>query len=53
MGGAIISHLTILGVEHNNDGGTLFICAAVTFVVSAILLIYNKKDIPFIGSYGL
>lgn len=48
MGGAIMSHLTILGIEHNNDGGALFISAIVTFVASGILLVLNKKDIPFI-----
>ena len=48
MGGAIISHLTILGIEHNNDGGTLFISAVVTFIAGAILLVQNKKDIPLL-----
>ncbi len=49
MSGAVFSHLTILGIEHNNDGGTLFIMAIVTLIASTILLIINKKDIPFIG----
>lgn len=50
MFGAIVSHLTILGIEHNGDSGALFISAIVTFVVSTILLIQNRKDIPFIGT---
>lgn len=49
MGGAIISHLTILGIEHNEDGGTLFISAIVTFISGVILLIFNRKNIPFVG----
>lgn len=49
MAGAIISHITILGIEHNNDGGALFISALITLVASSILLIMNKKDIPFVG----
>lgn len=50
MGGAIFSHLTKLGIEHNNDGGVLFYAALITFIAGAILLIQNKNDIPFIGS---
>lgn len=50
MGGAIFSHLTKIGIEHNNDGGILFFAALITFIAGAILLIQNKNDIPFIGS---
>lgn len=49
MAGAVFSHLTILGIEHNNDGGALFYSAIATFIASMILLIAHKKDIPFIG----
>lgn len=49
MGGAVFSHLTTLGIEHNNDGGLLFISAIITLIAGAILLLQNKKDIPFIG----
>lgn len=49
MSGAILSHLTILGIEHNNDSGALFISASITFLAGAILLLQNKKDIPLIG----
>lgn len=49
MGGAIFSHLTKIGIEHNGDGGALFISAIVTLVASGILLFIHKKDIPFIG----
>ena len=50
MSGAVMSHLTILGIEHNGDGGALFISAIATLVASGILLILNRKDIPIIGS---
>ncbi|MCF2873946.1 MULTISPECIES: DoxX family membrane protein [unclassified Tenacibaculum] len=50
MGGAIMGHLTKLGIEHNNDGGALFICAVITLIAGIILLIINRKDIPFIGN---
>ena len=49
MGGAIVSHLTILGIEFNSDGGALFISAVITFLSAFILLILNKKEIPFLG----
>lgn len=49
MGGAIMGHITKLGIVHNNDGGGLFICAVITLISGAILLILNRKDIPFIG----
>ena len=50
MSGAVMSHLTILGIEHNGDGGALFISAIATLVASGILLILNRKDIPIIGN---
>ncbi|RSC93862.1 DoxX family membrane protein [Tenacibaculum singaporense] len=50
MGGAIMSHLTILGIEHDGDGGTLFISAIVTFISGVILLIFNRNNIPFVRS---
>lgn len=49
MSGAIMSHLTILGIEHNNDGGALFYSAIVTFVAGIIILFHYRKDIPIIG----
>ena len=48
MAGAIMSHLTILGIEHNNDGGALFTSDIIALVASGILLYLNRKDIPFL-----
>lgn len=47
ISGAILMHLTKLGIEINNDGGILFITAIVTFVLSGIVLWNNRKDINF------
>jgi len=51
IGGAIILHLTQLGIEINNDKGVLFSTAVVTFILSGSILILYRKDIPIIGKY--
>ena len=51
IGGAIVMHLTQIGIVVNNDGGVLFITALVTFILSAIILYLYRKDIPFIKPY--
>lgn len=45
---AIFSHLFLLGIEVNNDKGTLFILALVTFFSSLILMFRYKDDINFL-----
>jgi uncharacterized membrane protein YphA (DoxX/SURF4 family) len=45
MTGAILSHLLVLGIEVQNDGGTLFILALITFLCCAILIFINKNRI--------
>lgn len=45
MTGAIFSHLFVLGIEVQNDGGTLFMLAITTFVCCAILVFQNKNRI--------
>ena len=52
MGGAIGSHLTKLGIEFNNDGGSLFALAVVTFVASAVVVLVRRRELPIIGSAG-
>ena len=49
MTGAILSHLTVLGIVVQDDGGTLFIMALIVAISSAILLWANRGDIPVIG----
>ena len=49
MSGAILSHLTKLGIEHNNDNGLLFISAFITFIAGAIVLYSEKNKIPLVG----
>jgi putative oxidoreductase len=47
--GAILSHLTILGVEVQGDGGLLFALAVVVFVASALILLLRRGEIPIVG----
>ena len=49
IGGAIIMHLTKLGIEVKNDGGLLFITAIITFLLSVIVLYIYRKEIPILG----
>lgn len=48
IGGAIMMHLTQLGVDIKGDGGVLFGTAVVTFILSAIIGFVYRKDIPFL-----
>lgn len=49
MTGAIFFHLTILGIEVQGDGGTLFAMALVVFVSCLVLLwIYRREVIAFV-----
>lgn len=45
MFGAIASHILILGYEVQNDGGTLFILALITFICSVALVFIYKNQI--------
>ncbi len=47
IGGAIMMHLTRLGLEVNNDGGVLFITAVITFILSAIILWTKRREVNF------
>lgn len=49
IGGAILMHLTKLGIEVKGDGGVLFYTAIITFLLSTIILYYYRKYIPIIG----
>ena len=42
MGGAILSHLTVLGIEVQGDGGQLFLLAVLVAVLSAFVLYRDR-----------
>jgi len=48
-GGAIVSHLTFLGIEVQGDKGLLFFLAITVFVTSAIALFLHRMQIPVLG----
>jgi putative oxidoreductase len=43
MGGAIMTHLTVLGIEVKADGGYLF-ALAVIVLVCCVFVIFSRKD---------
>ena len=49
MAGAIVSHLTVLGLVVLNDGGLLFALALTVFLASAVVLILHRREIPVLG----
>ncbi|HHC79745.1 MAG TPA: DoxX family protein [Flavobacteriia bacterium] len=49
ISGALLMHITILGIEVNEDGGLLFYMALLIFVLSLAILWMNRKNLPFIG----
>lgn len=49
MSGAIISHLTILGIVQNNDHGALFASALIALIAAVLLLIASRKELPFLS----
>ncbi len=51
ISGAILSHLTILGIVIMDDGGTLFILALLVFLGAAFLLWQRKNQIPVINKF--
>jgi putative oxidoreductase len=49
MAGAILSHLTVLGIEVQGDKGLLFALALIVFVCSTVNLLLHRTEIPVIG----
>jgi len=49
MAGAIVSHLTVLGIEVMGDGGLLFGLALIVFCTSTVALVLHRTQIPVIG----
>lgn len=50
ISGAVIMHLTQLGIEINNDGGKLFYMALTVLILSTLILWNQRKNIPIIGN---
>jgi hypothetical protein len=46
MGGAIISHLLILGIEVQDDGGLLFVYGLITFFCCIMNMMIHRSQIP-------
>lgn len=51
ISGAILSHLTKLGIVVQDDGGLLFALAIVVLVSSAAVLWMRRREIPIVGSW--
>lgn len=49
ISGAILSHLTMLGIVVKDDGGLLFGLAVAVFLLSAIILLVHRREIPILG----
>ena len=49
MGGAIMSHLTRLGIEVQGDGGLLFGLAITVLLASATVVVIRRAQLPFVG----
>jgi putative oxidoreductase len=49
MAGAILSHLTVLGIEVMNDKGLLFGLALTVFFACSVNLFLHRRDIPVLG----
>lgn len=50
ISGAILSHLTILGIEIQGDGGLLFGLAVVVFAASAGVAWMRRAQVPIVGA---
>lgn len=51
MGGAIVSHLTVLGIVVQNDGGLLFGLAITVSICCIATLALHRREIPFVNDW--
>jgi hypothetical protein len=49
MGGAIMSHLTRLGIEVQGDHGLLFALAVTVLLAAAAVLVIRWRELPLVG----
>lgn len=50
ISGAILSHLTMLGIVVKDDGGLLFILAVTVFVLSGLVVLIHRRELPILGN---
>lgn len=53
MCGAVVSHVMVLGIEVQGDGGYLFCLACITLLLCVVTLWYYKKDVPWVHKLGI
>lgn len=51
MAGAIFSHLTLLGIVVQNDGGLLFGLAITVTICSLVTLVLHRRQIPLVSQW--
>lgn len=51
MAGAIVSHLTVLGISVQNDGGLLFGLAVTVLLCSLTVLFLHWRQIPIVSRF--
>jgi hypothetical protein len=51
MAGAVLTHLTVLGIDVKGDGGLLFALAVTALVGSAVVLLVRRAQLPVVGRY--
>ena len=51
LGGAIMSHLFILGIDVKGDGGLLFGLGLAAFAGSAVVLVVRRAGLPVVGHF--
>jgi putative oxidoreductase len=49
ISGALVSHLTVLGIVVEDDGGLLFGLAVAVFVTSAVTAFLHRRQIPVVS----
>lgn len=50
MAGAILSHLTKLGIEVQGDGGQLFFLAVIVLVACGVVVLLRRKEVPILNT---
>ena len=51
MGGAIKTHVFIIGINFHDDGGTLFAMAVIAFLASFAIVFNHRDEIPIVGKW--